>query len=220
MAPVQPQRRRTPLQPSATQLLDALEGVAYLTDPAGTILAIGRRGWEAFAIDNAAPDLTAEAVLGTSVFGAIQGGTVREAYRRMHEAVAKGRRSQTVFDYRCDSPIAERHMRMAITPVLGDDDVLGVLYQSQIVAEMPRLPVPLLSPAARAVRDRHPPATPDRMVTLCSFCQRVAWPQTGSQRALRWTSVAEYYRRGGPDDAVVSDGICPACTRRVLDPNL
>lgn len=208
------------MQPTATQLLDAMEGVAYLTDPAGTLIAIGERGWNLFAAENAVPGLNAQAALGTSVFDAIRGDIVQDAYRRLHDAVATGRRAQTVFEYRCDSPIAERHMRMAITPVLGPDGVSAVLYQSQIVAAVPRLPVPLFASDARASRDRPPAPAPGRIVVLCSFCQRVAWPMGASGRAPRWIGVAEFYRRGGPEDAVVSDGICAACTRRVLDPNL
>jgi hypothetical protein len=208
------------LQPTTTQLLDAMEGVAYLTDPAGTLIAIGERGWNLFAAENAVPGLTARAALGTSMFDAIHGDTVRDAYRRLHDAVVTGRRAQTVFEYRCDSPIAERHMRMAISPILGPDGICAVLYQSQIVAEAPRLPVPLFAPDARLVRERQPPPAPGQMVVLCSFCQRVAWPMGASERAPRWISVAEFYRRGGPEDAVVTDGICAACTRRVIDPNL
>jgi hypothetical protein len=210
---------RTPVQLTAAQLLDALEGVAYLTDPAGTIIAIGQRGWDLFATDNAVPWLNAQAVLGTSLFAAIQGDTVRDAYRRLHAAVVDGWRAQTVFDYRCDSPIAERHMRMAITPVLGPLGVAGVLYQSQIVAEAPRLPVPLFSAEARVSMERRPAPPSDQIVVLCSFCQRLAWPIGARERARRWISPVEFYRRGGPEDAVVSDGICPPCAKRVVEPN-
>jgi hypothetical protein len=201
-------------------MLDAIEGVAYLTDRAGTILAVGRRGWTSFAADNAAPWLTADAVVGTSLFAAIHGDAARDAYRRMHAAVAAGRRVETVFEYRCDSPIAERHMRMAITGVQGDagtPGVVGVLYQSQIVATVPRLPLPLFEGAARRPQPAPPP---DQMVALCSFCQRVAWPPGVDERPRRWISVVEYYRRGGPSELAVSDGICPGCLNRVVAPNV
>lgn len=208
-----------PITPA--QLLDALEGVAYLTDTAGMIIGIGQRGWHAFATDNAAPWLTAEAVLGTSLFAAIHDTTVRDAYRRLHAAVANGRRTHTVFEYRCDSPIAERHMRMAISPVAGSDaTAAAVLYQSQIVSQVRRAPLPLLAAEARLRRDSAPPLAPDRIVVLCSFCQRVAWPPGMHEPSRRWISVVEFYRRGGREDAMVSDGICPACLKQVIEPNV
>jgi len=200
------------------QLLDAMEGVAYLTDPEATILAVGQPGWSLFAADNGAPWLTAEAVIGTSLFAALHDDTLRDTYRRLHAAVVTGRRSETVFEYRCDSPIAERHMRMSITAVTGDGGVAAVLYQSQMLAEVRRLPLPLFSTDLRASLQR-PPA-PDRRVTLCAFCQRVAWPPGSDDTARRWISAADYYRRGGPPDVAVSDGVCPACTARVVTPNV
>ena len=200
------------------RLLDAMEGVAYLTDPAATILAVGHRGWSTFADDNGVPWLTAEATIGSSLLGAMSGDRVRDAYARMHAAVVAGRRAETVFEYRCDSPIAERHMRMSITPVAGDNGIAAVLYQSQMLAEVRRLPMPLFSTDLRASLQR--PAAPDRVVALCSFCQRVAWPPGPEQKTRRWISAADYYRRGGPSDGAVTDDLCPACIRRVVEPNV
>jgi hypothetical protein len=203
---------------SAGQLLEAMEGVAYLTDLNATILAVGKRGWSLFAVENAVPWYTADAVIGTSLFDAIDGDELRNAYRRLHAAVVARRRAETVFEYRCDSPIAERHMRMSITAVTGESGVVAVLYQSQMLAEVRRLPMPLFSADLRA--SQHRPPAPDRLVALCSFCQRVAWPPEADARPRRWISAAEYYRRGGRSDAVVSDGICPACMKRVVEPNV
>ena len=203
---------------TARALLEAMEGVAYLTDPGGTILAVGLRGWVQFAAENAVPWLTADAVVGTSLFDAIHSDPVRDAYRRLHDAVASGRRTETVFEYRCDAPLAERHMHMAISAVRGEDGVIAVLYQSQMLAEVRRLPLPLLSAEHRVSLQR--PAPPERIVTLCSFCQRVAWPPGVDPARRRWISAAEFYRRGGPADAAVSDGICPPCMKRLVTPNV
>jgi hypothetical protein len=123
-----------------------------------------------------------------------------------------------VFEYRCNSPIAERHMRMSITAVTGNGTVMAVLYQSQMLAEVRRLPLPLFSADLRMSRQRPPP--PDKVVVLCSFCQRVAWPPAADDRTQRWISAADYYRRGGPPDAAVSDGVCPTCIKRVVTPNV
>jgi hypothetical protein len=199
-------------------LLDAMEGVAYLTDRDAMILAVGQRGWLAFATENAAPWLTAEAMVGTSLFDAIDGQASRDAWRRLHVAVASGQRTATVFEYRCDAPGAERHMRMSITAVTADGGVAAILYQSQMLAEVRRLPLPLLSADMRESLRRPPP--PKHVVVLCSFCQRVAWPPPGDGRARRWISAVEFYRRGGPPDTAISNGICPPCIKRVVIPNV
>ena len=72
-----------------------MEGVVYLTDTAATILAVGQPNWSLFAAENGVSWLTAEAVIGASLLEAITGDKVGDAYRRMHRAVATGRRTET-----------------------------------------------------------------------------------------------------------------------------
>ena len=78
---------------AAQDLLDAMEGVTWLTDLEGTILAVGQRNWGLFAADNGAPGLSWQSVVGTSAFAGIQGSAVQAAYRRLHAAVSSGRRT-------------------------------------------------------------------------------------------------------------------------------
>lgn len=194
-------------------LLDAMEGVAWLTDLEGTIIAVGQRGWATFAADNGAPNLTSQAVIGGSLFASIQGSAVQAAYRRLHAAVSTGRRAQVVFEYRCDSPIAERHMRMAISGVSDGRQIAAVLYQSQLIEQKLRPPLPLFSRQLRRATE-HPP-----VVLLCAFCQQVEWPVGEARGRRRWISTVDYYRMGGPDAAAVESVICPRCEREVLAAN-
>jgi hypothetical protein len=143
---------------------------------------------------------------------------VRDAYRRLHDAVSSGRRTLTVFEYRCDSPIAERHMRMSISAVTDREGVAAVLYQSQMLAAVPRPPLRLFAQELRAPRADPDTARPD--VLLCAFCHRVAWPLDADRARRRWIDATEYYRRGGPSDVVVTDSICHACARHVVTPNV
>jgi hypothetical protein len=198
---------------TAQQLLDALEGVAYLTAMDGTILAIGTRGWTEFASDNGAPDLTADSVIGNSLFATISGDQVRDAYKHLHAAVSSGRRMASVFEYRCDSPIAERRMRMSITAVSDEAGVAAVLYQSQMLTETMRPPLRLFSRESRAVGDPQTAALP--MVAMCSFCHRVEWPLGSEPGPRRWINPTDYYRRGGLSDVSVTHGICPTCATRL-----
>lgn len=207
-----------PAQVSAEQLFDAIEGVAYLTDLHGIILAVGNRGWTRFATDNGAPWMTPSSVIGTSLFASLSGATVVSAYRRMHAAVADGRRAETVFEFRCDSPIAERHMRMSIMAVLEHAEPIAVLYQSQILSAVERPALQLFS-AGR--RPNHADQAEDRIsVRLCAFCQRVAWPTGKEGRASRWISAREYERLGGSSDVRLIESVCRECTELVVAPHV
>jgi hypothetical protein len=55
------------VQVTADELLDAMEGVAYLTDLDGIIVAIGRHGWSRFSDENAVPWLTPETRCATPI---------------------------------------------------------------------------------------------------------------------------------------------------------
>lgn len=190
-----------------------MEGVAYLTARDGTILAVGARGWTEFAFDNGAPELKADSVIGTSLFATISGDPVRDTYQRLHTAVSSGRHVASVFEYRCDSPIAERRMRMSITAVTDQTGVAAVLYQSQMLSEAMRPPLRLFARKSRAARDIDAASLP--MVAMCSFCHRVEWPVGPQPGPRRWIDPTDYYRRGGASDVSVTHGICPACATRL-----
>jgi hypothetical protein len=192
-----------------------MEGVAYLTDLDGVILSVGTRGWTEFASDNAVPELTPDSVIGTSLFAAMSGNAVRDMYQRLHAAVGSGRRVASVFEYRCDSPIAERRMRMSISAVTDETGTAAVLYQSQLLTETIRPPLRLFARELRAAKDKSASSLP--MVALCSFCHRVEWPVGTAPGARRWIDPTDYYRRGGSSDVSVTHGICPACAARLTE---
>lgn len=211
-----------PVTLTAGQLFDALEGVVYLTDPDGIILAVGEQGWTRFAADNGAAGLTARSVVGTSIFTALVGEAVVDAYRRLHASVADGRRAEVVFEYRCDSPIAERLMRMSITPIHGEtggsNGVIAILYQSQMLSEVARPALRLFERTNRA--GRKTPAEAEQAVALCSFCQRLLWPPREGGRTARWLPAADFVRAGGNVDATVVESICQDCGDQVVAPNV
>jgi hypothetical protein len=197
--------------------LNAIDGVAYLADADGTILAIGENGWRRFAVDNGAPWLTARSVIGSSLFAAISGDAVRNAFQRLHAAVASGRRSETVFEFQCNSPIAERHMRMSLTALVSHSNGVLVLYQSLVLTEFTSAPLHLFSSELRAPREQNMAAR--QTVSLCSFCQRVALAPEESARPRRWIDANDYYRRSGQTDVGVMDTVCPSCKERVVEAN-
>lgn len=207
-----------PVQVTAGKLFNALEGVVYLTDPDGTILAVGDQGWTRFAVDNGASGLTSDSVIGMSIFTALAGEPVVDAYRRLHAAVVSGRRAAITFEYRCDSPIAERLMRMSITGITGDTAVVAVLYQSQMLSEVARPAIRLFGRGTKAAR-KHPEEA-EQPVPLCSFCQRLLWRPREGGRSARWIAATEFVQAGGDADTTLVETICQECADQVVAPNV
>ena len=193
------------LDKTALQLLNTIGGVAYIVSTDGEILAIGERHWTEFANDNQSSELNSSDLLGRNLFDFISGDAVRDYYRAMHETIISGR-SQTSFEYRCDAPDVERRMLMTLSSFEPDNHPPLILYQSQVIEQRIRVPVPLFD-AGNYVK----PYDDKDIASICSFCARVAWP-VGPERGERtWLTTDEYYGKGGSSQVVLSHGICPTC---------
>src|SRR4051794_39586402 len=102
------------------ELLDAVDGVAYVVDAEHRIVAVGRRRWERFAVENGAPELRADSVIGRSLFEFMNGTELRQAYRDLADRIASTG-EPAVIAARCDSPGVTRELRLSIAPLrLGD----------------------------------------------------------------------------------------------------
>ena len=71
--------------------LDQDAGLVFSTERDGTICDIGAMNWNAFAGENGAPELKAEAVLGRNLFDFIQGKQVRACLVPDPQQIAKPR---------------------------------------------------------------------------------------------------------------------------------
>lgn len=201
---------------STHALLKAIAGVAYLVDGAGIIIGISD---DAAAAGNQAEEAEARLpYVGRSIFSMLHGEDVKASYQTLHHAVWSGKSGTYGFEYRCDAPDMERRMRMSVSLVSENGEPRAVLYQSLILSEELRAPIPLFR-ADHLVS--HNGARPDdELLTLCSYCHAIAWP-IGAETATReWIEPPEYYRRGGASDVVVSHGICDCCFERVVEPTL
>jgi hypothetical protein len=189
-------------------MLDAMDGVAYLTDEAGTVLACGEPAWGTFATANGARALTRDAMVGRNLFDAIEGAEVRAAWLKLHASVVTGYRTRIAFDYRCDAPDTERFMRMAVSTVRRRPRPL-VLYQSQLLNAVPRPWMGLFA------RPGFNPTAGRGFVVVCAYCHDVhATPDAP------WIPPVDYYRDGGSDDVDVSHGVCPRCWATIVEPNV
>lgn len=193
------------LDSSTLRILNTLAGIAYIVSARGEIVAIGERQWAAFANDNQSGDLKPADLLGRNLFDFISGDEVRECYRALHATLINGGR-QTSFEYRCDAPDVERRMLMSVSSFEPDNCPPLILYQSQIIDQCIRVPVPFL-----VAGNYNKPYDDKDLASICSFCSRVAWP-IGPHRGERtWLAPEDYYAKGGSSQIVLSHGICPEC---------
>jgi hypothetical protein len=193
--------------------LDAMAGVSYVVAPNGRILRVGKE-WDRFAGNNDSPLVTSNHVVGRDLFSMIDGESVRDAYRLMHERIIAGSRDVICFTFRCDAPEAKRTMRMAITALRSGKELAALLYQSQLVSEIDRPPLGLFS-ASRLYHDGYerpePSGPPLPQVSICSFCHAAAWPLNAPRDDREWIAPEVYYARGGSSEIRLSHGICPEC---------
>lgn len=212
------------ISPETQRLLDAVEGVAYLVNAAGIVVACGRPGWErALRQCGSTVHLPVDSVLGRPLLGFIAGSAVRESYLRHMERAASMPGRPRTFECHCDTPDLSRVLRMSISALRdAGDAVAGFLFQSVVVRAEERVPVPLFAfaPPAGPKNGGTAPAGEVPFLGLCSYCQRVRFPPGSDEASGEWIEAADYYRRGGDNTVVISHGVCPACFETVVQDNL
>ena len=188
------------------ELLDAVDSIAYAVDADHRIVAVGRRRWDRFAIENGAPELSADHVIGRNLFEFVSGSDVKQAYRDLAaRVVASG--EPVVVNTRCDSPGVARELRLSVAPLPLADRQKGLLFQAQIVSETARPYLDIFDfkalLEALLLRGDLP------IVMMCSFCQQVRRPGADDQED--WVTAEEYYRLGGTSRVRISHGLCADC---------
>jgi hypothetical protein len=198
------------MQFSIDSLLDAMAGIAYLTDVNGKIMNLGRQNWNAFASANNGEDLlNGESVLGRPVFDCVSGDEVRGCYQRCFDAILGERLEFIRVMSRCDSPTARRQLWITMRPVQGRRRVSGLLVQVVVVSEEMRPPVDLFDFPALGVAATRQPMLP--LLSMCSYCQNVRFPPGSDEEEGEWMTAEDYYRRGGHSAVRISHGLCPDC---------
>lgn len=193
-------------------------GIAYAVDGDGLILGFSRGPFLDDERDGGAVPWNCSDAVGTNLFAHVNGVEVRDSFRALHEAVWKGRRTAVGFEYRCDEPEIERRMHMSLS-LIGDEHApAAVLYQSIVISETPRVPIPLF--AADILTGRRAARPGARIVKLCSYCQKVSLPVEGLRDEADWVDPEVYYRRGGDTKVSVSHSVCGVCFNGIVAPAL
>ena len=196
--------------PSLPEMLDALDGTAYVTDLDGRLVSVGPESWGAFARENAGDGLAQSPPVGNRIADGISGPTVRAFYQGAHETARSGER-RIAFAFRCDAPEVERRMKMTISPLRSGKTIIGVLYQATILSERSRPPLRYLD-AATALEQYKDDGAP--LIASCSFCAKIDWP-AGSDEP--WVEPEVYYQRGGQSRVRISHGVCPGCAESMAE---
>jgi hypothetical protein len=168
---------------------------SYELDPQLFIRHLGP-GWDRFALENGAPELTSPNPLGHPLWMYLSDSATVHLYELVFKRVAYTRRAVT-FPIRCDGAARRRFLALTVSPGPGG----GYTLSSVLVRSEPRRPILLFDPAVRRREDA---------VTVCSWCQRVdahgMWVEV--EEAL---SLLRLFER---DDAPqVRAGVCDACSR-------
>ena len=193
--------------------LDTKDGLTFTTDPAGIIQDVGANNWNAFASENGAPELDADAVIDRNLFDFIEGQQVRDRLRQVLDRVSRDPNWCWVLPHRCDSPGRERAFNQSIRPIFSGNECTGFLFQSVEQHSRQRPPIPLFNFKMLHQLSLEDPNLP--IVEMCSWCQRVNYVPVSEGT---WISAEDYYARGGRTSVRISHGICEDCLEATAAP--
>jgi hypothetical protein len=207
-------RRARDPKVAGQDILDVLEGISYLVDLEGRIVALGRTNWNQFATENGAADLLNEKdVIGRKLSDFISGSEVQDSYATLTEQLKSDPATKVAIAYRCDSPTERRDMRLSISAVRSGGRLVGYLYVSTTLSTQSRPHLNVFDFQSMIAWAENQQAL--RMLAMCSYCQRL---NCGDEVHEDWVEAPEYYRRGGTDAVKISHGICQGCLDRILGP--
>jgi hypothetical protein len=190
---------------SVNQVYAALEGVVYVTNREGKLIGRGEPNWSDFAIKNSAPELSGAKEL--NCYSAFSGEDTHELYKRIYEALWTRKLAKHSSAFRCDSPSRRREYRLTLTPLISENEVIGILHQSLPISETLRPPLDIFNPEYRRAFFDGP------LVRICSYCLCI-WDETGGS----WIEAEHYYQKGGSSQVQLTHGVCSICKEKGLAP--
>ncbi|MFN0113127.1 MAG: hypothetical protein ACKVPY_00465 [Paracoccaceae bacterium] len=159
-------------------------------DEGDRLLCVGG-DWDAFAEENGGADCTGANVAGKHYFSGIEGFETRSFLNAATFAV-RDRKRQFVMDYRCDSPVIRRFMRLTVSPLRHNRLLMVHDFLHEEKAGDPG-PVWLFAPDAK--------------VRKCSVCCSVEFGEV-------WMDP---YLSKHPRPQFVTYTMCPKCRKHAAD---
>jgi hypothetical protein len=121
--------------------------------------------WLAFAGENGAPELTADAVVNQFIWRFMGGREIIYLYKQIFDRL-RGGQSPVSFPFRCDSPEWRRFMDMHLSLLPGG----GIQFRADLLRQDRRVPGDPLD----APRDRT-----REFMKICSWCKKIDIPGQG-----------------------------------------
>lgn len=166
--------------------------IVYRLTPADELAAVND-AWDRFAHANHGAHLSAEPIVGRSLWEFVSDPTVRQIYRDLLDRVRQGRVVR--YTFRCDSPDLRRLFEMHVHL----DEAGAVEFRSRTIAEEAR--------EAQRLLDADVARTEERL-EMCSWCKKVRVDGD-------WHEVEEAVARAQLFEAEalpqVTHGICQPC---------
>ncbi|MBI2414041.1 MAG: hypothetical protein HYV24_12630 [Deltaproteobacteria bacterium] len=157
--------------------------------------------WDAFALENYAPELAFERIKYASLWDFIYDTETRHIYRLILEKV----RNSTVsvrLPFRCDSPDRRRFMEMEMLPL----EAMAVMFNTSIIREEKREPVKLLD----AFTERS-----EQFIRMCSWCKCVILDDGSCMEVEEAVRRRELFNE--PKLPRITHGACAVCSKKWFD---
>lgn len=175
------------------------ETFSYLIDRDCLIVSVDS-SFKQFALDNEAPELAQQSLIGKSLFGFLCDRNTEELYRQMIERVRSDGRSITI-PFRCDSPSERRFMELQISP--AEEGLLH--FCSSMKRIEPRKSVALL--------DQNSPRS-DEILLQCGWCKKVSVGDDWLEVEMAVERLELFNRSILPE---LSHGICADCKSLLME---
>jgi hypothetical protein len=189
------------------RLLDAVDGISYAVDADDRIVAVGRRGWNRFAIENGGGEPRADDMIGRHLFDFVSDPELRQAYRNLAEIIISTGEPAVIAARWNDPGAAAREVRLSIGRLQLRHNGPGLLFQVQVTCETAPPCVETFDFTALLSVLKQGSDLP--IVTMCSYCRQLRRP--GSSDEDDWIPVEEYYGLGGSSRVRISHGVCADC---------
>lgn len=188
-----------------TAAADLPHDIAYTIDADDRIVSVSG-AWNEFALANDAPQLASPGVVGTSLWQWISDATTTQLYRSILDRVRQDH--VVLFTFRCDSPLERRELLMRIAPSPN-----GATFQTSTIAVEPRSPA-TGSTAQSSAQALDNAARRPTSVRCCSWCKRIAVSDDHWEEPDVAVRTLGLFHDATPE--LMTHGICPSCSERVL----
>jgi hypothetical protein len=173
--------------------------ISWMIDRGDRIVQVND-AWLAFARENAAPELTREAVVNRTLWFFIAGLNTISLYQLILGKV-RSHQLQLSYPFRCDSPDCRRFLEMEISPLPEE----GIHFRSEVLRLEYRQPVRVL--------DAEVVERSNQFLKICSWCKKI-------YAQGKWVEIEEALDLlnlfSEVEQPQLTHGICEACGDLVL----